>query len=122
MTSETAKSAKTPVSSSNEAVKYVAERLRLARRIRNMTLENMAIHLGITRKQLQNYESAQSNITVTRLWEISKLLNIETGFFVEGLCFGQPLLENEDLELVHKFKNIKDKKTKISLLGILKEL
>lgn len=110
------------VSSKDDAVKYVAERLRLARRIRNMTLENMASHLGITRTQMQHYENAQTNITIARLWEISKLLNIETGFFVEGLCLGQPLLDRDDLELIHKFRNIKDKNTKASLLGILKEL
>lgn len=113
---------KVSVVSRADAVKYVADRLRLARRIRNMTLENMASHLGITRTQLQHYENAQTNITITRLWEISKLLNIETGFFVEGLGISQPLLNNEELELVHKFKTIKNKRAKASLLGILKEL
>lgn len=113
---------KVSVVSRSDAVKYVADRLRLARRIRNMTLENMASHLGITRTQLQHYENAQTNITITRLWEISKLLNIETSFFVEGLGVSQPLLNNEELEFIHKFKTIKDKHAKASLLGILKEL
>lgn len=111
-----------PISSSAEAVRYIAERLRLARKIRNVTLENMASSLGITRKQLQNYESAQSNINVARLWEISKLLDLETAFFVEGLGANKPLLNNKDLELIHKFNSIKDAQTKASILGIIQDL
>lgn len=68
----------TDISSSFDAARYVAERLRLVRRLKNLTLENLASKLGITRKQLQNYESAQCNLTIARLWEISRLLEIET--------------------------------------------
>lgn len=110
------------IASTSEAVRYVAERLKLVRRIRNMTLENMASQLGITRKQLQNYESAQSNITVARLWEISNLLDVETGFFVEGMNSSKQFINNEDLDLIRMFKNIKDRKAKDSLIGILKEI
>lgn len=110
------------IASTSEAIRYVAERLKLVRRIRNMTLENMASQLGITRKQLQNYESAQSNITVARLWEISNLLDVETGFFVEGMNSSKQFINNEDLDLIRMFKNIKDRKAKDSLIGILKEI
>lgn len=110
------------IASTSEAICYVAERLKLVRRIRNMTLENMASQLGITRKQLQNYESAQSNITVARLWEISNLLDVETGFFVEGMNSSKQFINNEDLDLIRMFKNIKDRKAKDSLIGILKEI
>ena len=110
------------ISNSNEALKHIAERLKIARRSKHITLEEMAANLGITRKQLQNYENAKSNMTISRLWEISNLLDIETGFFVEGLNPGKPFIANEDLKILNKLHNIKDKKIKASIIGILNEL
>ena len=69
------------ISSAAEVIVYIAERLKLARSIKHMTLESVAGRLGITRKQLQNYESAQSNISVVRLWELANVLDTEPGFF-----------------------------------------
>ena len=69
------------ISSAAEVIVYIAERLKLARSIKHMTLESVAGRLGITRKQLQNYESAQSNISVVRLWELANVLDTEPGFY-----------------------------------------
>ncbi len=110
------------ISNSDEALKYIGERLKIARRSRNITLEDMAKRLGITRKQLQNYESAKSNMPVSRLWEISNLLDVETVFFVEGLNKRKPFVDNEGLKILSKLNNIKDQKTKASIIGILNEL
>lgn len=112
----------TDISSSFDAARYVAERLRLVRRLKNLTLENLASKLGITRKQLQNYESAQCNLTIARLWEISRLLEIETEFFVKGLNSSQKCLSNKDIELISMFKKIKDDKVKELIIGILNEI
>lgn len=110
------------ISSAPDAVRYVAERLRIARLSKKMTLENMAERLGISRKQMQNYESAKCNMTVSRLWEIATLLNIGAGFFINGLTEEKPFLENEDLKVIQKLHSIKDPKLQASLFGILKEL
>ena len=108
------------ISNEEEACSFVAQRLKQARCIKQMPLNTMAKLLGISRKQLQNYENAQSNITVARLWQISKILDIDTSFFVEGLNSSKQLLSNDDLELVRMFGKIKDQRVKDTLWGIIK--
>ena len=68
------------VATASDAARYVGERLRLARKIRNITVQSLASNLGISRVQLQKYENAQTNITISRLWEIANVLNIEPIF------------------------------------------
>ena len=108
------------ISNEADACSFVAQRLKQARCIKQMPLNTMAKLLGISRKQLQNYENAQSNITVARLWQISKILDIDTSFFVEGLNSSKQLLSNDDLELVRMFGKIKDQRVKDTLWGIIK--
>lgn len=105
-----------------EACCFVAKRLKQARCIKKMPLNTMADLLGISRKQLQNYETAQSNITIARLWQISKILDVDTSFFVEGLNSSRKLLSNDDLELIRAFGKIKDTKVKETLWGIIKAI
>ena len=68
------------VATASDAARYVGERLRLARKIRTITVQSLASNLGISRVQLQKYENAQTNITISRLWEIANVLNIEPIF------------------------------------------
>ena len=116
--------AKTPnrIVSASEAMIFVAKRIKTARCIKKMTMSNMAANLGITRKQLQNYETAQSNITVARLWQISKILDVDTSFFVEGLNASKQLLSDDDLEIICAFGKIKDTKVKETLWEIIKAI
>ena len=111
------------ISSAAEVIVYIAERLKLARSIKHMTLESVAGRLGITRKQLQNYESAQSNISVVRLWELANVLDTEPGFFLEGLKnSSKQFISNENLEFIHLFSRIRDTRIKQALLGILRKI
>lgn len=105
-----------------DAVSYVAHRLKSVRLMKKMTLEDVASHLGISRKQLQNYESAQSNISIARLWELAKVLDTAPEFFLEGLSNKKNALSNEQLEFVRLLAKIKDNDLKRSLLGILREI
>ena len=116
--------AKTPnrIVSASEAMIFVAKRIKTARCIKKMTMSNMAANLGITRKQLQNYETAQSNITVARLWQMSKILDLDTSFFVEGLNASKQLLSDDDLEIIRAFGKIKDTKVKETLWEIIKAI
>ena len=110
------------VTSAPDAIRYEAERKKSDRLSKKKKKKKMADSLGITRKQMQNYESAKCNMTVSRLWEIATLLNISAGFFINGLTEEKPFLENEDLRVIQKLHNIKDPKLQASLFGILKEL
>lgn len=110
------------IRANDEVLQYVAERIKLIRKIRKVTMNEMANSLGITRKQLQNYESAQTNIGISRLWQIAQLMQVDIGFFIEGLNKNKPVIDNEDLNLIKLFNGIKDPRTKAAILGLLKEI
>ena len=112
----------TKTKTADEVLCYVGERIKLIRKIRNVTMNDMASRLGITRKQLQNYESAQTNIGISRLWQISQLMDVDIGFFTEGLNENKPVVDNESLNFIKMFNRIRDKKTKAAILGLLKEI
>lgn len=111
-----------PTMSTADAVSYVAHRLKLVRLMKKMTLETVSSHLGISRKQLQNYETAQSNISVARLWELAKVLETDPSFFLEGINGKKTIISNENLELIRLFDKIKDNNIKQALLGILRKV
>ena len=110
------------VSSAAEAGIYVAQRLKLARNIRHLSMESVASMLGISRKQLQNYENAESNISVGRLWELANIFDVEPEFFFDGMGHKKAYISNESLELIRLFSRIKDNHVKQALLGILREI
>lgn len=108
------------VSSASDVLLHVAKRIRLIRNIRKMTLQKTAKMLGISRKQLQNYEKAQTNIGVARLWQIANLMQVDTSFFIEGLNSSNSFWDDESLEIVTMIKNIKDENVKKHLVLLLK--
>ena len=52
----------------------VAEKIRLERLKQNLSQQNMADELGITAAAYSNLERGVSDITVTRLFEVSRIL------------------------------------------------
>lgn len=62
--------------------KKIGERIRQARVIANLSQDNVASELGISIGAYSNIERGKTEITVTRLWLIAKLLKISvTGLF-----------------------------------------
>ena len=99
---------------------HIAKRIRLIRNIRKMSLQKTAKSLGISRKQLQNYESAQTNIGVIRLWQIANLMQVDPVFFIEGMDSKDTFWDDESLEIVSMIKRIKDQDVKKHLVLLLK--
>ena len=100
----------------------IAERLKITRRSNHIRLQDLAQKLGVSRKQLQNYESGKSNLTIVRLWEIASFLNVDITFFVEGLSKNKVSVPNEDLHFLYKLHNLHNKKAKESLINLLNDL
>lgn len=105
-----------------EACSYIASRLKLARNLRKITLISLAAKLGITRTQLQNYETAQSTLSLARLWEIAQILDTDINFFVAGLSQNKNFVSNDDLNLLRLFHKVKDPQVKQLILNLLQEL
>lgn len=64
---------------------HVGTRVRLRRRILDMSLEKLAEALGITYQQVQKYEMGTNRIGAGRLQQIARALNVEVSFFFEGI-------------------------------------
>ncbi len=107
------------IKSPDDVAHYVAQRLKLARQMKQISSQHIANKLGISRKQIQNYETAQCNLTVPRLWEIANLLEVDTSFFTDGLKGEYASVSNQDLEFLTSFAKIKDPTIKNIILNIL---
>lgn len=63
----------------------VGTRLRLRRRVLDMSQKQLADALNIAQQQLQKYETGQNRISASRLYEAARILNAPVAWFYEGL-------------------------------------
>lgn len=64
---------------------YVGKRLRQRRRLLGLTQQKLADEVSIRFQQIQKYESGANRISASRLWSLSKALDVPVAFFFEGL-------------------------------------
>ena len=64
---------------------HVGKRIRLRRTILHITQQQMAEMLGLTFQQVQKYEKGMNRVGASRLWDISRVLEVPMGFFFEDM-------------------------------------
>ena len=65
---------------------HVGSRVRLRRMLLGMSQERLGESMGLTFQQVQKYEKGANRIGASRLFHISKILDVPVGvFFEEGL-------------------------------------
>jgi len=64
---------------------HVGKRIRHRRWLVGMTQQQLAEHVGIKFQQIQKYETGANRVSASRLWDISKALQVSISFFFEGL-------------------------------------
>ena len=64
---------------------HVGTRLRLRRQVLKMSQTHLGDLLGVTFQQVQKYERGSNRVGASRLWKISQVLNVDVGFFFDGL-------------------------------------
>ncbi len=105
----------------DKIIQHISSRLKHLRTNRHLTLEYLAQKIGLSRKQVQNYEAALCNIPITRLWQLAQCLEVDLNYFTKGLNTKNNYTD-EDEELVKLFHNLKDKNIRAHILSLLKEL
>lgn len=105
---------------------HVGKRIKEIRTVRGLTQSNVADHLGISFQQLQKYETGANRVSASRMFEISKLLNITPAFFFEGLE-GQnydtmPPMDMETARIASALSRIKNKKLKNRINTLISEI
>ena len=64
---------------------HVGKKLKQLRVLRGMTQTEVAQGLGISFQQVQKYELGRNRISASKLFEISRILNVAPSSFFEGL-------------------------------------
>lgn len=124
--------------------KYVGKRLKLRRVMLRMSQEELASMIGVTFQQVQKYESGANRISASRLFIISKVLQVDVSFFFYGLeeaipevvdafnhntdvnhvseeevVFDDPMNNTETLRLVNAYWRINDTDKRQKILDFI---
>ena len=120
---------------------HVGSRVRLRRMLLGMSQERLGDSMGLTFQQVQKYEKGANRIGASRLYHISKILDVPVGFFFEeapgieqlpathGMAEPESeafILEflntREGLELNRAFTKIASAKVRKSLVDLVRSL
>ncbi len=74
---------------------FVAQKIRKSRLMRGLTQSALAAQIGCSFQQLQKYEAGQNRVSASRLYQIATALDVEPGYFFEGIGHDEP---NEDID------------------------
>jgi transcriptional regulator with XRE-family HTH domain len=88
----------------NPVDRHVGLRIRMRRKELGISQERLAESIGLTFQQVQKYERAANRVSASKLWEMSRALSTNIGFFYEGLGDG-PEVSGSNLprETLHEF-------------------
>ncbi|HUW73003.1 MAG TPA: helix-turn-helix transcriptional regulator [Methyloceanibacter sp.] len=120
---------------------HVGSRVRLRRMLLGMSQERLGDSMGLTFQQVQKYEKGVNRIGASRLFQISKILDVPVQFFFEeapyagdegrapGMAEGDSetfilefLNSREGLELNRAFVKIGDAKVRKSVVDLVRAL
>lgn len=120
---------RTPGGRPNPVDVFVGGRVRLRRTLLGMSQEKLGEALGLTFQQVQKYERGANRIGSSRLWDLSRVLDVPVSFFFEGMTDQvsslsprhiagaeaeppsqetNPLIRRETLELVRAYYGIRN--------------
>ncbi len=122
---------------------HVGSRVRLRRKLLGLTLQTLAKAVGVTYQQLQKYEHAVNRVGASRLFNLSRALDVPVSFFFEdlspaaagggkrrarGLSKAAAVLEpdllskRETVELIRAYYRVKDPRLRKRVLNLLQAL
>ena len=103
---------------------YVGARLRSLRAARGVSQTKLGEKLGITFQQVQKYETGTNRISASKLYDISRTLNVQPNYFFEGLDDGasDTLISRKAARLGGFFENIPNRQARDHLYALVKAM
>lgn len=119
---------------------HVGSRVRMRRMLIGMSQEKLGEQLGLTFQQVQKYEKGSNRIGASRLWDLSRILDVPVRFFFEGLPGGETAAQagfaedrqqdyvldfvhsTEGIQLMKAFVGIKDPRVRRSVIQHVRAL
>ncbi len=92
--------------SANPVDTHVGERIRSQRKALHLSQEKLGNELGVTFQQVQKYERGANRVGASRLWRLSKVMDVPVSFFFEGLdgvVHSHSVAEDEQPPIVYDF-------------------
>lgn len=139
--------ARVRVPRANSIDAHVGGRVRLRRTLLGMSQEKLGLALGLTFQQVQKYERGANRIGASRLFDLSRVLDVPVSFFFDdmtgqppppnrkqalaeaassyqhGPAFeGDPMARRETLELVRAYYKINEAPVRKRLFELTKSL
>jgi len=133
-----------PPGTPNPVDVHVGGRVRLRRTLLGISQERLGDAVGLTFQQIQKYERGANRIGASRIYELSRILDVPVSFFFEdmpdelathegrfnaglrekekGTYEADPLARRETLELVRAYYKIADPKIRKRLFELTKTL
>lgn len=113
----------------NREREKIGQLIKNIRRAKKMSQMKLAEMVNVSYQQIQKYEKGISSISIERLKQISKALDIPVNLFFpsgeemvsEASAIYGKMTDDEQL-LLQLFRSIKDKKLRKSILEFLKDL
>lgn len=103
---------------------YVGARLRSLRAARGVSQTKLGEKLGITFQQVQKYETGTNRVSASKLYDISRILNVQPNYFFEGLDDGgtDALISRKAARVGGFFENIPNRQARDHLYGLIKAM
>lgn len=116
---------------------HVGNRVRMRRVLIGMSQEKLGEELGLTFQQVQKYEKGANRIGASRLYHISKILNVPVSFFFDDVpgdadgtmgegaqaSFAADVLtSNEGVALNRAFFKIEDAATRRKIIDLVRAI
>ena len=119
---------------------HVGSRVRLRRTLLGMSQEKLGNAVGLTFQQIQKYERGANRIGASRLFEMSRILDVPVQFFFDEMVAApesadyrpmsgetdapeqDPMAKRETLELVRAYYRIPDAQIRRRLFELAKAL
>ena len=118
---------------------HVGNRIRVRRTLLGMTQEKIGEGLGLTFQQVQKYENGANRVSASRLFQLSKILNVPVSYFFENVpadaaSHGRRLRDDgkavpadmftsrETLSLIRAYYGISNPALRETVLGLIEAL
>jgi transcriptional regulator with XRE-family HTH domain len=95
---------------------HVGSRVRYRRMIIGMSQEKLGEKMNLTFQQIQKYEKGTNRIGASRLFQLSKILDVPVGYFFDFLN------SREGLDLNRAFAKIQDPKVRRRVIDLVRAL
>ncbi|MGD9294455.1 MAG: helix-turn-helix transcriptional regulator [Roseobacter sp.] len=103
---------------------HVGRKLKQIRTIRRLSQTDVARELNLSFQQIQKYEIGSNRIAASRLYELSRILDVPTSYFFEGLDAHKAKSGERDpsMEIVTALAAIKDDNVKSRIVTFIEDV